>query len=39
MNYLKIRDILPELVYITPVDIINDKFYTMIEKIKSHSIE
>lgn len=37
LNFFKVKDILPEEVYLTPLDPIGDRFYKLIEKINHHS--
>lgn len=37
LNFLKVKDILPDEVYLTPIDPLGERFYKMVEKINSHS--
>ena len=37
LNFLKVKDILPDEVYLTPIDPLGDRFYSMVEKINSHA--
>jgi hypothetical protein len=38
LNFFKIKDILPNEVYLIPLDPINESFYTMVDKIYSRAI-